>query len=61
MTAPNITIGRRPVRSAIRPMMMPPIPVPSQAREKASAGTERGTPSSAAIGLSATTATSGPP
>src|SRR3974390_1651959 len=52
--APQITVQRVPTRSAIRPMMMPPMPEPSHASELASAGIERVPSTSAAISLSAT-------
>src|SRR3984893_10215685 len=52
--APKITVQRVPTRSAIRDMMMPPVPEPSHASELASAGTERDPPTSLAMSLSAT-------
>ena len=52
--APDITVQRVPTRSAIRDMMMPPVPEPSHASELASAGTERDPPTSLAMSLSAT-------
>src|SRR3954470_3420021 len=48
------TVQRVPTRSAMRLMMRPPMPVPSHARELASAGTERSPPTSLAISLRAT-------
>src|SRR5471032_2286913 len=51
---PQITVQRVPTRSAIRPIMMPPAPEPSQASALAKAGIERVPPTSAAISLSAT-------
>src|SRR6516162_4871159 len=61
MTAPNMTVQRTPIRSAIRPMMMPPKPTPNQASEPASAGVERAPLRSAAIVFKATTAIQGAP
>ena len=61
MAAPNTTVWRMPMRSAIQPKASAPVPEPSHAREFASAGTERVLPRSAAIGLRATTATRGAP
>lgn len=52
---PKITVQRVPTRSAIRAMMMPPVPEPSHASALASAGTERDPPTSLAMSLSATT------
>ena len=49
------------MRSAIRPIMMPPTPTPIQPREPANAGVSRVPPKSAAMDLSATTATHGAP
>ena len=54
ISAPNITVQRVPMRSAMRPIMMPPTPEPSQASALASAGIERVPPTSAAMSLSAT-------
>src|SRR5689334_5297118 len=51
---PNSTVQRVPARSATRPMMMPPVPDPSQASALASDGTERAPSTSAAMSLSAT-------
>src|SRR4051812_16049488 len=51
---PTITVQRVPTLSAIRDMMMPPMPEPSHASALASAGTERAPPTSAAMSLSAT-------
>src|SRR6195256_1340562 len=51
---PKITVQRVPTRSAIRDMMMPPMPEPSHASALASAGTERDPPTSLAMSLSAT-------
>jgi hypothetical protein len=61
MRPPKITVARMPTRSAIQPNAMAPVPAPSQAREFASAGMERGLASSSAIGLSDTTDKSGVP
>src|ERR1035438_395292 len=52
--APTITVQRVPMRSAMRPITMPPMPEPSQASALASAGIERMPPTSAAMSLSAT-------
>src|ERR1700736_5341071 len=52
---PRITVQRVPTRSAIRDMMMPPVPEPSQAKPRASAGREGDPPASLAMSLSATT------
>src|SRR5476651_707342 len=54
ISEPQITVQRVPTRSAIRPIMMPPAPEPSQASALAKAGIERVPPTSAAISLSAT-------
>src|SRR5450830_833874 len=54
ISAPNITVQRVPMRSAMRPITMPPMPEPSQASALASAGIERVPPTSAAMSLSAT-------
>src|ERR1700688_3991883 len=54
INAPQITVQRVPTRSAMRPIKMPPVPVPSQASALASAGIERMPPTSAAMSLSAT-------
>src|SRR3954452_24695502 len=51
---PKITVQRVPTRSAMRDMMMPPMPEPSHASALASAGTERDPPTSPAMSLSAT-------
>src|SRR5882757_7137923 len=51
---PKITVQRVPTRSAIRDMMMPPMPEPSHASAPASAGTDRDPPTSLAMSLSAT-------
>ena len=56
ITAPKATVHRVPIRSAIRPITMPPMPEPNQARALASAGIERTPSTSAAISLSATAA-----
>src|SRR5256885_13657970 len=56
LTAPIMTVQRTPQRSASQPMPMPPKPAPNQASAEASDGTDRTPPTSAAIGLSATTA-----
>ena len=56
ISAPPITTGRMPIRSVAQPIMTPPNAEPSWAIAKASAGTERALPRSAAIGFSATTA-----
>ena len=61
ITAPNITVQRTPIRSAMRPIMMPPTPTPIQPREPANAGVSRAPPKSAAMDLSATMATHGAP
>src|SRR5215470_5069337 len=61
IAAPNITVQRTPMRSAMRPIMMPPTPTPIQPKEPANAGVSRAPPNSAAIDLSATTATHGAP
>src|ERR1700747_1901062 len=50
----KITVERVPTRSAIRAMMMPPVPEPSHANAQASAGTERNPPTSFAMSLGAT-------
>src|SRR4051794_4860724 len=52
--APKITVQRVPTRSAIRDMMMPPMPEPNHANALARDGTERKPPTSPAISLSAT-------
>src|SRR5476651_2567342 len=54
ISEPQITVQRVPTRSAIRPIMMPPAPEPSQASALANAGIERVPPTSAAMSLSAT-------
>src|SRR5471030_55489 len=54
ISEPQITVQRVPTRSAMRPIMMPPAPEPSQASALAKAGIERVPPTSAAISLSAT-------
>src|SRR3954469_24181203 len=54
ISEPKITVQRVPTRSAIRDMMMPPMPEPSHASALASAGTEREPPTSLAMSLSAT-------
>jgi len=56
-----MTVQRTPMRSATQPIATPPAAEPSQASAKASAGTERAPPSSAAIGFSATTVMTGAP
>ena len=61
ISEPDITTQRTPMRSASQPIRTPPHAEPSQASEKANAGTERAPPSSAAIGFSATTAMPGAP
>ena len=61
ISPPNATVHFTPIRSAMRPMAMPPNAEPSQASEYASAGTDRALPSSPAICFSATTATNGAP
>jgi hypothetical protein len=61
MTAPNITVQRTPIRSAIRPMTRPPRPTPIQASDPASAGVERAPLRSTAIVFKATTAIQGAP
>src|SRR5665647_721407 len=54
ISEPKITVQRVPTRSAIRAMMMPPVPEPTHANALASAGTERDPPTSLAMSLSAT-------
>src|SRR6185312_7565077 len=54
ISEPKITVQRVPTRSAIRPIMIPPRPEPSQVSELASAGIERAPLTSAAMSLSAT-------
>src|SRR5664279_5443471 len=54
INAPNIAVQRVPMRSAMRPITMPPMPEPSQASALARAGIERVPPISAAMSLSAT-------
>ena len=54
MLETKITAQRVPTRSAIRDMMMPPMPEASYASELASAGTERSLPTSLVMSLSAT-------
>src|SRR6476661_590780 len=54
ISAPNITVQRVPTRSAIWPMMMPPMPEPSQASALANEGMARAPPTSAAMSFSAT-------
>src|SRR3954447_22993039 len=54
ISEPKITVQRVPIRSAIRDMIMPPMPEPSHASALASAGTERDPPTSLAMSLSAT-------
>ena len=61
VNSPNAAIRRAPNRSATHPIRMPPSPDPMYAADPASAGTDRGTSSPAAICFSATTATSGAP
>src|ERR1700712_3459121 len=51
---PKLPARRVPPQSAIRDMMMPPMPEPSHASALASAGTERNPPTSLAMSLSAT-------
>ena len=41
ITAPNITVHRTPMRSAMRPITSPPKPTPNQPSDPASAGVER--------------------
>ena len=53
--APPMTVQRTPTRSASQPIAMPPAAEPNQASAKASDGTERALPSSAAIDFSPTT------
>jgi len=60
-SAPPMTVQRTPTRSASQPIAMPPAAEPNQASAKASEGTERGLPSSAAICFSATTVMYGAP
>ena len=54
ISPPQITVQRVPTRSAMRLIMMPPTPEPSQASALASAGIERVPPTSPAMSLSAT-------
>src|SRR6185312_2498076 len=54
ISPPQTTVQRVPTRSAMRLMMMPPAPEPSQASELASAGIERAPPTSAATSFNAT-------
>ena len=54
ISAPQITVQRVPTRSAMRPIMMPPMPEPSQASALASDGIERMPSTSLAMSLSAT-------
>ncbi len=61
MADPKITVARMPMRSATRPMTMPPTPTPIQPSEPASAGIDRVPPKSAAMILSETTVTHGAP
>ena len=61
ISAPNITVHRTPMRSAMRPIRRPPKPTPNQLSDPASAGIERAPPSSAAIAFKATTAIHGAP
>src|SRR5829696_3129502 len=56
-----MAVQRTPIFSAIPPMAIPPIPDPNQASAAASAGTERASPASAAISLSATVTIHGAP
>ncbi len=56
-----MTVQRTPVRSATRPIAIPPNAEPSQASETDNAGTERTLPNSAAIGFSATMVIIGAP
>ena len=60
-SAPMTATLRMPMRSASQPIGMPPMPVPSQASEEASAGTERGVASSSASCLRPTTMMRGAP
>ena len=61
ISAPHSTVQRVPMRSAMRPMTMPPMPEHSQASALASAGTSRAPPTSAAMSLSATGVIQAPP
>ena len=61
MVAPKITVKRMPIRSAIRPIRMPPTPDPIHIKALAKAGTERSPPTSAAMSLSATSVIHGAP
>jgi hypothetical protein len=54
ISEPKSTVQRVPMRSATRPITMPPMPPPSQASALASAGIERVPPTSAAMSFSAT-------
>ena len=61
IAAPNITIARRPSQPDSQPAAIPPKAAPRYVNETAAAGAERAVPSSAAIGLSATTEIKGAP
>ncbi len=61
MSPPQITVQRVPTRSAMRPIMMPPAPEPSQASALANAGIERVPLTSPAMSLSATAMIQGAP
>src|SRR5665213_378080 len=54
ISEPQITVQRVPTLSPMRPIRMPPAPLPSQASAEASAGIEREPFTSAAMSLSAT-------
>ena len=61
MIAPKVTTMRMPIFSDSQPMKMPPTPAPMNDNDVASVGTDLGAPNSAAMGFSATAASSGPP
>src|SRR5436190_23264908 len=61
ISAPNPTVQRTPIRSAIGPIASPPIAEPSHASAYDSAGTDRILPNSAAIDFSATMVIIGAP
>jgi hypothetical protein len=59
--APLMTVQRTPIRSATRPIKIPPKPEPSQTNAPAKAGIARSPLTSAAMFLSATTVIHGAP
>ncbi len=61
ITAPPATVQRTPIRSAMRPIRMPPRPDPIHISALAKAGIERWPPASAAISLRATMVIHGAP